>query len=340
LPDEHAVRDDLHEIRQAALRAAGLTRQLLAFGGRQVMKLQALQLGTLIADLMPSLQRIVGSEITLVTELEPSLPATQADRAQLEHVMRSLSENARQAMPDGGELRIMARRWSSSAPPIRGGPAVADGDYVLLTVADTGTGMDEQTLSRLFEPFFTTKPFGLSAGLGLATVYGIVRQNGGYVWATSIRGAGSEFHVLLPVRDDAHERPPQPLGQRRFTVLLVDDEDTVRTVSLRLLERAGYRVIASSCGEEALLQADELEGPPDVLVTDLIMPRISGTRLASLLRQRWPALEVIYLSGFTEAEAIGYGLPKGESHFLSKPFEIDALLGLVAKVLEGSRAAA
>jgi PAS domain S-box-containing protein len=339
LPKDHPVAEDLTEIRKAALRAASLTRQLLAFGRRQVLQPRDIEIPQLIRDHTPRLQRILGPQALLITELQPDLPPTHADWEQLKRVLDSLAENARDAMPDGGELRISARRWSSTAARLRGAPAVAEGDYVLLTVADTGIGMDERTLSKLFEPFFTTKAFGTGAGLGLATVYGIVRQSGGYVWATSTPGKGSEFFVLLPTSAAPSGAREGSRTARTPSILLVDDDDALRALALRLLKRAGYRVYGCASGEEAIASCAEMPTAPDLLITDLVMPRMSGSRLAKELRERWPSLEVLYLSGFTESEAVSYGLQPG-ARFLAKPFTIESLLDTVASVLEDSRIAA
>lgn len=330
-------RDEVADIRKAAERATGLTRQLLAFSRRQVLRPQALDLNAVVRDLGKMLRRLIGEDIQLDLALEERLDPVFADPGQLEQVLLNLVVNARDAMPQGGRLTIATRSVVVDAPQTVARRELGPGAYVRLEVSDTGCGMDEEIRSRIFEPFFTTKAQG--TGLGLATAYGIIKQSGGYVDVYSEPGVGTTFKIYLPVSGEAgKERGPLEGGAVRApageTVLLVEDDSGVRTAAERALRSAGYRVRVASNGPEALRMAEEdPEGPLDVLVTDVVMPHMSGREVAGRLLARHPGLRVLYMSGYTDEAVALHGVLHPESSLLEKPFTPAALVRKVGEVL-------
>jgi PAS domain S-box-containing protein len=329
-------RADVDEIVRAAERAAGLTRQLLAFSRKQVLQPTLLDMNSLVIQASKMLRRLIGENIELVTKLAPARPAVVADAGQLEQILMNLAVNARDAMPQGGRLSIETATVVLDESYAIQHVAVRPGPYVMLAVTDNGAGMDEQTRRRLFEPFFTTKERGRGTGLGLATVYGIVKQSGGYVWVYSEPGRGSTFKVYLPhVEDGATIEPATsdvegvPSGSE--TVLLVEDEQAVRSLSRALLERAGYQVLDAADPREAEEVFRQHTDRIDLLVTDVIMPGSSGPALFGRLSVERPNLRVLYMSGYTDDAIVQHaGLP-ANMVFLQKPFTAH---GLMCKVRE------
>lgn len=334
--------DDRHpaaaEIFRAAERAASLARQLLAFSRRQIIQPRVLNLNTLVVNLSKLLRRVIGEDIELTTHLSPDLGNVKADPGQLEQVIINLAVNARDAMPEGGRLLISTANldWCSSAIP-DGGPELS-GPFVVLTVEDTGCGMDEETRRRIFEPFFTTKPPGQGVGLGLSTVYGIVRQHGGAVEVDSAPGRGTTFRVLLPrVEEPAapvQEAPltASPCGEE--TILLVEDEPGVRGLVKRALEQLGYTVLEAADPDAASLICQTHRGRIDLLVTDVVMPGTSGRKLAEMLVGLRPELKVLYLSGYSENQIGRVGVLEPGLNFLAKPFTLESLARKVREVLD------
>ncbi len=336
-PSEGRVYDSLNEIRNAARRAADLTRQLLAFSRKQVIEPRPVDLSQLIGNLHKLLSRIIGEDIHLEIDLHPSLPAVRIDPGQIEQVIVNLAVNARDAMPQGGSLRITTSL--ATAPPERQAqPSIAcANEYVLLTVSDTGVGMDEQTRDRIFEPFFTTKQGG--TGLGLSMVYGIVQQHDGFIEVVSEPGKGSSFLVHLPVVRGEVEPKTQPASSSDMpvgteTILLVEDEPIVRDVSRLLLTQLGYRVLVASDGAQAIALSDEQTAPIDLLITDIVMPGMDGRQLAATLRSRRPSLRVLFTSGYTEDVIVRRGVLEQGVDFLAKPFARELLAARVREILD------
>jgi two-component system cell cycle sensor histidine kinase/response regulator CckA len=327
LGPEHPQREDVEEIRKASTRAAVLTRSLLAFSRKQVLMPRSIDLRGVLADLEPMLRRIVGEDVVTRVVAAAPLPPVHADPGQIEQVIVNLVANARDAMPSGGVLTLEA--------------APADGDYVRLSVTDTGHGMDEATQRHIFEPFFTTKALGEGTGLGLATVHGIVAQSGGSVRVTSAPGAGTTFEVLLPrARDGAVRRATEPPPSRSRpgggeSILLVEDETAVRTATRRILERAGYAVTEAADGRAAIAVAEGMTRPIELLLTDVLMPGLTGPQLHRQLEAARPGLRVLYVSGYTDDEMLHRGMLLPGAAFLQKPFFGRALLEKVRAVLDG-----
>jgi signal transduction histidine kinase len=312
--DGAPAREYVEEMQRASERAAQLTRQLLAFSRRQVLQFEVVDLNAVVADLERMLARLLGVGIELDVRLDASLAPTKADPGQLQQVVLNLALNARDAMPDGGTLAIATANV---------------GPNVVLTVSDTGEGMDEETLARVFEPFFTTKPAGEGTGLGLATVYGIVKQTGGDVSVRSARGSGTIFEVSLPrsngaVADRGDADVPEA-EEAEATLLLVEDEDVVRRLAAEMLRGAGYRVLEASNGTEAMAIAREEE--IDVLLSDVVMAGMSGPQVAQELRRNRPELRVLFMSGYTADAIASHGDLPANTSFLPKPFTRAALLG-------------
>ncbi len=334
-----SAREDLQEIERAADRAAALTRQLLAFARRTVLQPAVLDLGASVRSLEPLFRRLIGEDVSLVTVTPPLGGAVMADPGQMEQVIVNLAVNARDAMPDGGVLTIATGETDLDSEYTRAHSMAAPGRYATLTVSDTGTGMSDDTLSHVFEPFFTTKGPGKGTGLGLATVYGIVRQSGGSVTATSELGRGSAFTVFLPLVEPAPVAPAaaraaaEPSAARSGTILVVEDDDSVRGFAMRVLQQAGYRVIAASGGVAALAAAREQT--IDLLLTDVIMPTMSGREVADRLGAIVPGLHVLFVSGHDESTIVRRGVLEPNIRYLAKPFTAEALVGAVDAVLDG-----
>ena len=338
VPGSH-VHDDVDEIRRAAQRAAGLTRQLLVFSRQQVFEPRVVDVNALVIEAEQLLRRLIGEDIELRTALAPALGAVRADPSQLEQVILNLVVNARDAMPRGGVVTIettdveLDGGYADRHVPARPGP------YVLLAVSDTGVGMDAATQARLFEPFFTTKPPSEGTGLGLATVYGIVKQSSGYIWAYSEPDHGTTFKIYLPRVGRAPETVAvqdvamAPLRGSEV-ILLVEDQDDVRRLTQRMLESAGYVVLAAASGHEALRLAEHHTGPIHLLVTDVVMPGMHGHEVALLLAPTRPEMKALYVSGYPDASIVHQGLLKPGVAFLQKPFGPDVLTRKVREVLD------
>ncbi|HYW12438.1 MAG TPA: PAS domain S-box protein [Longimicrobium sp.] len=341
IPPDSPSREDVEEIRRAADRAAALTRQLLAFSRRQVLQPRLLDLNQSVAEMQRMLRRLLGEDVELATRLDPDLRRVRADPAQVEQVILNLVVNGRDAMPEGGVVMVCTSNMELGEEMRRKFAYVVPGQYVLLEVGDTGTGMDPATLEMAFEPFFTTKPTGKGTGLGLSMVYGIVKQSGGYVWIDSEPGRGTRVRVYLPVaRGDVDEEeavavlPVRPRG--RGTVLLVEDEQTVRRIAERVLSRGGYDVLTAGEGAEAMALSRQHSGVIQVLVTDLVMPRMNGSDLARRLMAERPGIRVLFISGYDRDAARTAGPLEPGTDFIEKPFSPEVLLERVGRLLEQS----
>jgi len=332
--DPAVMLKSVSQIQSAAQRAATLTAQLLAFSRRQVVSPRVLSLNATIAEVEPMIRRLIGENIKLVLKPDPAAGRVRTDPGQLDQTLVNLAVNARDAMPDGGMITIETRDVRFDAADAVDHPDVAPGWYVMLAVTDTGCGMDQATREHIFEPFFTTKAPGKGTGLGLATIYGIVRQAGGHVWLYSEPGLGSSFKLYFP-RIDSPLSTELPVpehgssGSATGTVLVVEDEPAVRDMTRKHLERAGYQVIAVADGLEALAIVGEGTGRIDVLVTDVIMPNLSGIALADQLMDRFPSMGAVLLSGFTaETHDLDRVTARGAT-FLAKPVTSRALVAAV-----------
>ncbi len=327
-----STRADLLEIKVAGDRAADLTRQLLAFSRKQVMHPRTIELNRVLAELEGMLRRLIGEDISFTLDLAPGLELVLADPTLVSQVVMNLVVNARDAMPKGGKLFV---RTSQQRLPSGRVGELAAGTYVCVAVQDTGVGIPPEVRERLFEPFFTTKPVGKGTGLGLSTSYGIAQQSGGTLTVDSTPGQGSTFTLWLPATSAARTPTPQPLardGKTEGTILLVEDEASVRDVSTRLLEQAGYEVLVAQSGEEALELAAAAKSL-DLLVTDVVMPGLSGREVADLLTKARPGLKVLFMSGYTEDAVVQRGVLAGEVALLEKPFTREGLLAAVRRVL-------
>jgi signal transduction histidine kinase/CheY-like chemotaxis protein len=349
----HPLRQNAEGIREAADQAATLTRQLLAFSRKEVVAPRLVDLNSIVASIHAMLQRLLGETINLVTITAPDLGGVKADPGQMEQMILNLCVNARDAMPDGGRLTLRTanvelddtavKRWSDARP----------GAYVLLEVSDTGAGMDEETRLHLFEPFFTTKEQGKGTGLGLSTVYGTVKQSGGHISVESEPGQGSTFQIYLPraaapvvtppdLRPPPEPAGPGPTGETALaqghgeTILLVEDAQRVRAVVREILEMSGYVVLEARHGADALEVSNRHAGTIHLLVTDVVMPQMSGRELSQRLSTLRPDLKVLYMSGYTDDAIVRHGVLASGIAFLSKPFTPDALALKVREVLDGT----
>ena len=346
LPSDLTLCDSINEILLAGRRAAELTNGLLAFSRQQIRQPAILQWNDTVRETGKMLRRLVGEDIEIATALAEDLWAVEADRSQLEQIVVNLAVNARDAMPNGGMLTVETCNVELDAPAGArlGVPA---GQYAMLAVSDNGHGMDAATQARIFEPFFTTKGPGKGTGLGLATVYGIVKQSGGAISVYSEPAHGTTFKIFFPRRTHPASRPmeevpaaavAQPRGRRR-TILLVEDEEQVRRFTGAILERHGFRVLAASGGAEALAVCRAENGAIDLVLTDMVMPHGSGGQLADELRRLYPALNFLFMSGYSEHAVVNHALLSGDIAFVSKPFTAATLLGQVNQALGGSRQA-
>ncbi|HEY3204789.1 MAG TPA: PAS domain S-box protein [Thermoanaerobaculia bacterium] len=346
LGPQDPIRGEIEEIRRAGERAANLTRQLLAFGRKQVFEPRPLDLNALVAESSRMLARLIGENISLVTQLDPSLGSVRADPGQLEQVIVNLVVNARDAMPDGGTLTIRTQNADVEASAAREHQGADPGRYVAIAVADTGVGIDTDTQRHIFEPFFTTKDKPHGTGLGLATVYGIVSQSGGHILVDSEPGRGAVFTIYLPRVDSLAATPAEPVlvpaaaGRGSETILLVEDEDAVRELTRRCLQSAGYTVLEAASAEAALDVCARHPERIDLLLTDVIMPGVSGPELSRRLLENRPAIRVLYVSGYTDTAIASQGILEAGAFFLQKPFSPDSLARKVRDVLDTRSAAA
>jgi PAS domain S-box-containing protein len=333
------MRSSVTEISRAGERAADLTRQLLAFSRRQLLQPRVLALNSLIADSIKMLKRLLGEDIELVTLLDPELGNVKADAGQMEQVILNLAVNARDAMPQGGKLTLETRNVILQEEYAQKHFSLQPGSYIMMTISDIGCGMDPHTLSHIFEPFFTTKEPGKGTGLGLSTVYGIVQQSGGSIWVYSEPGRGTTFKIYLP----RIEEPLDEAGERRIesdnprgseTILVVEDDEIVRKLTCQALRRYGYQVIEAANGIEALLSCEKHPEPIPLMITDVVMPQISGPELATRLRLLHPETQVLYISGYTDDAVVRHGLLDAALYFLQKPFTPGALVHKVRDILD------
>ena len=337
--NEDPRRSDLEEVRKAADRAVGLTRQLLAFSRQQVLEPKLLLLEEVVQQTQKLLMHIIGEDIELATEFGTAACFVHMDRGQLEQVIMNLAVNARDAMPTGGKLTIETAVVDLDVDYATAHWPATTGRYAMLAMSDTGIGMDEATRARIFEPFFTTKEPGKGTGLGLATVYGIVKQSGGFIWAYSEPGEGATFKIYLPLQEDTtvptgDEHVPQPAQRGTETVLLVEDSQAVRNIARRMLEQHGYHVIDAPSAKAALELAAGLERPVHLLLTDVVMPEMSGRKLAEAFAAYQPQAKVLYMSGYTDDAVIRHGVLAAKTPFLQKPFSPIALATRVREVLD------
>jgi two-component system cell cycle sensor histidine kinase/response regulator CckA len=339
LPPESAHLADAAEIRTAAQRAAGLTRQLLAFSRQQVLQPTVLSVNDVVESVEKMLSRLLGEDVTVRTALAPEVGNIRADAGQLEQVIMNLAVNARDAMSTGGKLTIETANAELSEGYAEAHQPVVAGQYVMLAVTDTGTGIGPETRSRIFEPFFTTKERGKGTGLGLSTVYGIVKQSGGYIWVYSEPGRGATFKIYLPRVDAPLESPAParlaegtPAGTE--TILLAEDDEQLRKLVRGLLDRMGYQVLSAATAEEALAQAGEYGEHIHLLLTDVVMPGVGGHQLARRLAEVRPETRTLFMSGYTDAAIVDHGNLERRLHYLQKPFTPSVLARRVRDVLD------
>ena len=333
---EHAV-----EIEKAGERAAAMTKQLLAFSRQQVLTPEVLNLNTLVTDMEKMLPRLLGEDIEVSLSLDSALGSVKADQSQIHQVIMNLAVNARDAMPDGGKLKIQTANAHLDPQYTRTHPGSRVGDYVCLSVNDTGTGMDPAILAHIFEPFFTTKERGKGTGLGLATVYGIVKQSNGYIWVDSAPGEGASFQIYLPLHvGQAVEESKGGSGEKLHgseKILLVEDSEPLKKLAQKFLEAAGFHVLSAASGEEALEVAARYGGTFDLLLTDVVMPGMNGRVLAEQLSPRQPGMRILYMSGYTDSFIAGHGVLEPGTHLLHKPFTDEVLIRKVREVLDGGK---
>lgn len=337
--DSVPVGEGIGAIKDAALRAAALTRQLLAFGRKQLLIPERVILNSVIIEMKGMLGRLLGEDIYLQTRLDERLGFTLVDLGQLQQVVMNLAINARDAMPLGGTLTLETRRITIDESQQGQDAEIKPGKYILLTVTDTGCGMDDETRSFIFEPFFSTKPEGSNTGLGLSTVFGIIKQSEGYINVHSKVGEGTTFRIFLPECDPPPEQHQEVLTEPSTagseTILLVEDEPRVRNVAQRILESFGYRVLAADCGQAAELIVDSFDGNIDLLLSDVVLPGGSGPLIADKLRKRFPDLKVIFMSGYTDDAIERHGVADLTTTFIQKPFSANELTAKVRRVLDG-----
>jgi two-component system, cell cycle sensor histidine kinase and response regulator CckA len=337
---DHPLRGSIEDIKKAANSAASLTRQLLAFSRKQVIKPEVLDLNEVITVTKKMLKRLMGEDVELSTVLEPEPWKVHADRGQVEQVIMNLTVNARDAMPQGGQLTVETANIDLDEDYFRKhGIEEQPGSYVMLSVNDTGIGMDKETQSHIFEPFFTSKGIGKGTGLGLSTVYGIVKQNNGFVWTYSEPGQGTTFKIYLPkakkdVEPEKKGRTPVIKLDGSETVLIVEDDDSLRKLAKRSLQPHGYRILAAENGEDALRVSKENEGPIDLLITDVVMPKMGGKEVAERLQPLYPNMKVIYMSGYTDGTIVNHGVLAPGLNFFEKPFSPEGLARKVREVLD------
>jgi len=341
LTKDDPLREDVEEIKKAGGRSTSLTRQLLAFSRRQVLQPMVLNLNTVLAETDKMLRRLIGEDLEMATILESELGKVNIDPGQVEQVIMNLAINARDAMPGGGKFTIetanvdLDREYAHK----KGVMELQPGPYVMLAISDKGIGMDKETQSQIFDPFFTTKPKAKGTGLGLSTVYGIVKQSGGYIWVYSEPGQGTTFKIYLPrVQGEEaslkKEPVPKELLQGSETVLMVEDDEAVRNFSKKVLKRSGYNILEAQDGEEALMVSRAHEGPIHLLLTDVVMPKMSGRELADRLQELRPETKVLFMSGYTDNAIIRHGTLRSDVNFMQKPFTPELLSQRIRRILD------
>jgi len=341
LAEHPELRGLVEDILTAARRAAELTRHLLAFSRKQVLRPRLINVNDVIADLEPMLRRIIPENIAIEADLAPDLQQVRADPAQIQQVAVNLAVNARDAMPDGGVLTLATANCILDETVGAGGCAVGPGAYVMLAIGDTGIGMDEETQSRIFEPFYTTRPGSGGTGLGLSAVYGIVRQTEGTIRVVSQLGAGTTLQVFLPVTpaevdamDGQHTESPDGGSE---TLLVVEDEGVVRSLIVELLQRFGYEVLQAETAREALELCAGHDGRIDLLVTDVVMPGMDGVELAEAVTTMKPDIEVLYVSGYTDRNLAFRGRVEEDVRYLQKPFDVQEFIAVIREILDAPR---
>jgi CheY-like chemotaxis protein len=332
------LRPKVEAIQQAADRATTVTRQLLAFSRKQLLELKVVDVNSIVSDMERLLRPLIGENIELITKLAADLGRTRADAGQIEQVIMNLVVNSKDAMPNGGKITISTANVGLGDDLRRQYSYIQPGRYVMLSIGDTGQGMDRETQSRIFEPFFTTKEKGKGTGLGLSTVYGIIKQTGGYIFAQSEVGRGTIFRIYLPRVEEAaepahHTRTTQVATGGSETVLLVEDEECVRQLVKDTLEAKGYSVLEACHGEAAMSIAAAHQKQIHILITDVVMPGMSGRELAKSLCKARPGIKVLLLSGYTEDAIIHQGVLDSGTAFLQKPFTLQALSRKVREIL-------
>ena len=333
--------ENADQIFKSAERAESLTRQLLAFGRRQMLQPKILDLNTLILSFRQKIETLVGPAIKIQHNLKNDAGNVKADPSQMEEVIVNLVINARDAMPNGGQLVIETKNVTLDEAYVKRRPLVQPGPYVLLAISDTGTGMDENTQARIFEPFFTTKEKGKGTGLGLATVYGIIKQSGGFIWVYSEKGHGSTFKIYLPRVDEVsvHETSPVSADQSlrgSETILVVDDESDVRSLVSEMLRFYGYKVMEAPNASNALLIMERYQNDVDLVLTDIVMPQMNGFELVDKISPMYPALKIVFMSGFTDTVTADHPQLDKEKNFVQKPFSANVLIQKIRDVLDNS----
>jgi PAS domain S-box-containing protein len=331
----------LEQIKDAGRRSANLTSQLLAVGRKQVLEPRHINLNHILAEMEEILRRVIRESIEVINRFEEDLGVVFVDPVQIEQVMLNLAVNASDAMPDGGELTIETSNIDLDPDFVRKHPEARPGPYALLAVSDSGIGMDEAILSRIFEPFFTTKPIGVGTGLGLAMVYGVVKQSGGFIWAYSEPGMGTSFKIYLPrvPGEDSESEMAQAASALSKggseTILLVEDEPMVLNLTASILKNAGYTVVTASTPRQALEKMAHRTNPIHIMITDVVMPGMNGPTLANTLVSEYPEMKLIFMSGYTDAAVVENRFIQPGSVFLQKPFSPDALKAKIRELLDG-----
>ena len=334
-----ALLEHAEEIEKAGQRAASLTRQLLAFSRQQILTPAILNMNDLVLDMAKMLPRLLGEDIAVSTSLHADLGMVKADQGQIEQVIMNLAVNARDAMPQGGKLRVETANVELDQPYAWQHPGAKPGRYVMLALTDSGTGIDAETLAHIFEPFFTTKEVGKGTGLGLATVYGVVKQSGGYIWVDSKPAQGASFQIFLPRVEETGTTvtattPSAETTGGSETILLVEDAESLRKLTRSFLESHGFRVLVAQNGEEAIQVEARHSGKIDLLLTDVVMPGMNGRVLSERLLPKQPGIRILYMSGYTDSFIAGHGVLDRGTALLNKPFTEEALIGKVREVLD------